>query len=123
MPLNNRITISKEKINEIMDIIRNKDKKHFIFIPRDIDTNKNPREYMVELEIDYNDAINYIKNLTIDDFIECILDKEKNYVYLYVFKKDIKGNLTYIKIGFLYDIKSGNVYVVSFHKDMNLIKE
>ncbi len=123
MSLNNRITISKEKINEIMEIIRNKDKKHFIFIPRDIDTNKNPREYMVELEIDYNDAINYIKNLTIDDFIECILDKEKNYVYLYVFKKDIKGNLTYIKIGFLYDIKSGNVYVVSFHKDMNLIKE
>ena len=121
--MNNRITISKEKINEIMEIIRNKDKKHFIFIPRDIDTNKNPREYMVELEIDYNDAINYIKNLTIDDFIECILDKEKNYVYLYVFKKDINGNLTYIKIGFLYDIKSGNVYVVSFHKDMNLIKE
>lgn len=116
--MDNRIKLSNKEINNILDKVKSKNKKHFIFIPRDYDTQKNPREYMAELGIDYNDAIQIIKKLSINNFVECILDKKNNYIYLYVFKDYIKDNMTYIKIGFLYDIKSGDVHVVSFHKDI-----
>ena len=116
--MDNRINLTNSEIKNILSIIRDKDNKYFRFYSRDVETLKNPRDYMVELGINFNDAINYIKNLNIDDFVECILDKKNNYKYLYVLKKMINNNMTYIKIGFLYDIKTGNVDVVSFHKDM-----
>ena len=116
--MDNKINLPKSEIKNILSIIKTKNKKFFRFYSRDIDTLKDPKVYMVELGIDYDDAIEYIKSLTIDDYVECILDKKHNYKYLYVLKKIINNNLIYIKIGFLYDIKTGNVDVVSFHKDM-----
>lgn len=118
--MDNRIILSKKEINEILEIIRNKDNKKFIFIDRDIDSGKNPRSFMVELGIDMNDAINIIKSLEIKDYYECLLDRKNEYIYLYVLKKEIEGVLTYIKIGFLHDKKTGNVCIVSFHKDMEV---
>lgn len=116
--MDNRIKISKKELLELISIIRSKNKKKFIFLPRDFDTSKNPREYMVELGIDFNDAIEEIKKLSIENYCECICDTKNNFEYLYVFKKEIVSCMTYIKIGFLYDIKSGNVIIVSFHKDI-----
>lgn len=117
--MNNRIEVSDNEIINILDIIKNKDKKRFIIEPRDFDNDKNPKEFMIELGIDYNDVINIIKSLTIDNYVECILDSKRNFKYLYVFKDDIEDINAYIKIGFLYDTKSGDVHVVSFHRDMN----
>lgn len=116
--MDNRIKLSKNDINELLDIIKSKNNKSIIFIPRDYDTSKNPREFMVKLGIDYNDAIECIKDLTIDNYIECILDTKKDYKYLYVFKTFISDTKTYIKIGFFLDMKDGLVHVVSFHEDM-----
>jgi len=117
--LDNRIQVSKDEIQNILDEIKDKNKKYFLFWPRDMDTQKDPKSYMAEIGIDYDDAIKEIKELTIDNYVECILDTVHNYKYLYIFKKIINDSNTYIKIGFLYDMKKGNVYVVSFHEDMD----
>ena len=118
--MDNRIKLSDSGINEILDLLKSKDNKYFRFMPRDMDSDKNPRVFMAELGLDYDDVINILKNLTKEDFYECLLDRKNNYIYLYVYKKEIEGVLTYIKIGFLYNIKTGNVDVVSFHKDMEV---
>ena len=118
--MDNRVKLSDSSINEILNIIKGKDNSSLRFMPRDIDSGKNPRSFMVELGLDYNDAINIIKSLTKDDFYECLLDKKNRYVYLYVLKKEIEGVLTYIKVGFIHNDKTGNIDVVSFHKDMEV---
>lgn len=117
--MDNRIKISKEELQNVLNEIKAKNKKYFRFLSRDIDTEKNPMDYMIEIGIDYDDAVREIKDLTADNYIECILDTKNKFKYLYIFKKIINESNTYIKIGFLYDMKKGVVYVVSFHKDMS----
>ena len=116
--MNNRIELSKKDVLDILDIVKNKNKRLFRFLPRDLENDKNPRDYMTKIGIDYDDAIKIIKNLEFDNFYECILDIKNNFKYLYVFKKYIGDSKTYIKIAFLYDIKYDCVYVVSFHEDI-----
>ena len=118
--MNRIIKLNKKEIEEIIDIIRKKEDKYFRFLSRDIETNKNPNEYMVEIEIDKNDAIKIIKGLSVENFYLCQLDTKHSFIYLYSFKCVINDNKTYIKIGFLYDMKTGDVIIVSFHKDIEL---
>ncbi len=114
--MDNRIKLSKDSVIKILKIIKNKDKNCFRLIPRDLDINKNPRLFMINLGIDMSDLIYYIKDLKYEDYLECILDSKNKYVYLYVFKKQVNDRDTYIKLGFKYDDKTGNVYIVSFHE-------
>ena len=118
--MDNRVKLSSSSINQILEIVKSKDNDHFIFIDRDIESGKNPRCFMIELGIDEDDVINIIKNLTKDNFIECMLDKKNEYVFLYVWKTTIDDVIAYIKIGFLYNDKTGDVFVVSFHEDMEV---
>ncbi len=118
--MDNRIELNKKEIQRILDIIYEKDKKYFIFLPRDYDNKKNPRAFMAEIGIDYTDAINIIKSLKFDNYYECFFDSKNEYIYLYVFKTYIEKTKTYIKLGFLHDMKTGSIHVVSFHEDMEL---
>lgn len=121
--MNNRIEILPKEVQRVLDVVKTKTNKQIIILPRDIETGKNPREFMVEVGIDYGEAYNIIRSLSIEDYKECILDQVHNYICLYVFKRYINDISSYIKIGFLHDIKSGDVHVVSFHRDMMLMEE
>ncbi len=118
--MDNRIELSDSSIIEILNIVKEKENQYFRFIPRDIESGKNPRTFMIELGLSTTDVINIIKSLTKENFYECLLDRKNQYIYLYVLKKEIEGIMTYIKIGFINNDKTGNVDVVSFHKDMEV---
>ncbi len=64
--------------------------------------------------LNYNDGdvIKEIASLKVEDYYETIIDTISDYVYLYVFKKIIKGYLIYIKLA----VKNNRLIVCfSFH--------
>ena len=80
--MNNRIELSKKEVLDILDIVKNKNKRLFRFLPRDLENDKNPRDYMTKIGIDYDDAIKIIKNLEFDNIYECILDIKNKIVFI-----------------------------------------
>ncbi len=116
--MDNRIELSKEEIENVLQKIRNADNNCFKLVKRDSDYIKDPKIFMINLGIDMTDLIFIIKELKYENYKECILDIKNKYVYLYVFKKKVYDTDAYIKIGFKYDDDTGNVYIISFHEDM-----
>ena len=85
-----------------------------------IKTSKDEVEYstgftMVYLDYDSSDIIDRLKELTISDYSETLIDKDDNKPpLLFVFGKDIDGRLVYIKIKVKRDTKK-KVLCLSFH--------
>ncbi len=104
------------KVLKVLGIIKKKDNKDFIFLKRPLDKEKDPHNFMNKLGINVDDAIEIIKNLSIEDFKEIIPDTKNDYMFLYVFNTMIKTSRGYIKIGFRYNDLTGKVFVVSFHE-------
>ena len=56
-----RINLKKHEIKEIILKIQKTEKSNFIFISRKEETEKNPYSFFLELNINYNDALEVIK--------------------------------------------------------------
>lgn len=106
------------KIKNVLKVISKKETNEFKLIKRPRDKIKDPNNFMVELGIDFNDVVKIIKELTISDFVEIILDVERDYGLLYVFEKKIESINSYIKIGFNYNDLTNEVTIISFHKSI-----
>lgn len=108
----NRIILNKTQQKELILKLRNTE--NICFISRDDSTGKNPYSFFLELGIDYSDAVNIVKNLSLTEYQYTQLDSKNKYTYMYVFNKIINGRTAYIKIGF----KSDKTIVISFHEKM-----
>lgn len=106
------------KIKNVLKAISKKDTNEFKLIKRPRDKIKDPKNFMVELGIDFNDVVKIIKGLTISDFVEIIPDIKQVYGLLYVFEKKIESINSYIKIGFKYNDLTDEVTILSFHKSI-----
>ncbi len=107
-----RINLKKHEIKEIISKIKKTEKHNFKFISRKEETDKNPYSFFLELNINYNDALEVIKSLTLSDYKYSLFDINSKYGYLHVFYKEILKKTAYIKIGF----KNDKTVVISFHE-------
>ena len=105
-----RINLKKHEIKEIILKIQKTEKSNFIFISRKEETDKNPYSFFLELNINYNDALEVIKSLTLSDYKYSLFDINCKYGYLHVFYKVKLEKTAYIKIGF----KNEKTVVISF---------
>ena len=112
--VSNRITLSKSKIREVIEKIKGTADNDFRFLYRIEEPNKDPYSFFQELEINYKDAVNIIKSLTIEDYKYAQYDIKNKFEYMYIFYKQISSKIAYIKIGF----KSDKTVVISFHEKM-----
>ena len=85
-----------------------------------IKSSKNEIEYsteytLVDLEYDSSDVVERLKELTVDEYSETLMDKDdENPPLLFVFGKDINSKLVYIKLK-IKDEMTKNVLCLSFH--------
>ena len=120
--MNKKFYSQKSEVKKFLNSIKN-----IINSPNfDIDRNFMWQERLDDLEpgiysnlaalslLNYNDGdvIKEIASLKVEDYYETIIDTISDYVYLYVFKKIIKGYLIYIKLA----VKNNRLIVCfSFH--------
>lgn len=70
---------------------------------------------LLDLDYDANDIVERLKELTIREYSETLIDKDDiNPPLLFVFGKDINGKLLYIKLK-IKDSRTRHVLCVSFH--------
>ena len=105
-----RINIKKSEVKKMLIDI--KESSNIIFVRRNNEPQKDPYSFFLEIGIDYEDAINIINNLTINEYKYSLYDMNGKYNYLHVFYKDYNDKTIYIKIGF----KSDKTVVISFHE-------
>jgi len=70
---------------------------------------------MLDLDYDNTDVVERLKELTVSEYSETLVDKDNiNPPLLFVFGKDINGRLIYIKLK-IRGKQAGHVLCVSFH--------
>ncbi len=99
--------LNSEKFNTGEDMIVVKSKKDEI---------EYSTEYlMVDLDYDESDIVERLKELTLDEYSETLIDKDDDKPpLLFVFGKDINNRLVYIKLKIKGE-KSKKVLCLSFH--------
>lgn len=99
--------LNSEKFNSGEDMIVVKSKKDEI---------EYSTEYlMVDLDYDESDIVERLKELTLDEYSETLIDKDDDKPpLLFVFGKDINNRLVYIKLKIKGE-KSKKVLCLSFH--------
>ena len=100
-----RITMSKSDINNLISQIKNTRKE---------EPEKNPYYFFQIVGIDFDDAVNIIKDLTYNEYKYTQYDVKYKFSYMHIFHKQIFNKIAYIKIGF----KSDKTVVISFHEKM-----
>lgn len=109
-----RIIYTKSQIKKVLADIYKTKKEDFRFLTRREDFAKDPFCFFNQVGIDYDDAINIIKSLTVEDYKYTQYDMYGKYEYMYIFHKQVLNLIAYIKIGF----KSDKTVVISFHEKM-----
>lgn len=105
-------------LKDVRDIVNDKDfnyKKQFILETRRNDLEPgiySNRNSMLLLDYDIEDVVKEIALLTYDDYYETIIDVVGNELLLYVFKKQIKNYLIYIKFSIR---RNKIIFCISFH--------
>lgn len=98
--------------NSVIDIIKKCKTSKISFIPRE----KNIR-FLRKINLTEQEAINYVRLLTINDFVKVVDDHDRRYYgQLWIFKRLIKNFYCYIKIKYI-NTKEGLIVVISFHED------
>ncbi len=99
-------------IYDVINLVRRLSNDQIVIIQRE----KNS-EFMYRLGISEPDAKDYLRKLTVDDFFEgpLIDENPERKHFLWVFKKNVRGVLAYIKLKI---INYGRIaIVISFHED------
>lgn len=105
-------------LKDVRDIVNDKDfnyKKQFILETRSNDLEPgiySNRNSMLLLDYDIENVVKEIALLTYDDYYETIIDVVGNELLLYVFKKQIKDYLIYIKFSIR---RNKIIFCISFH--------
>lgn len=110
------VTVFLKELKEILNAEEfNIDKNLMI-----VKSKKDIMEYltgylMVDLEYDASDIVERLKELTIDEYSETLIDKDDdNPPLLFVFGKDINSRLVYIKLKIKGE-ESKRILCLSFH--------
>lgn len=119
------IKVSKNKINsflkDLKSILNSKQfdiNRDFLLIknhtPHGIHGYSTPQT-LVDLDYDVEDVVERLKELSIKEYSETLLDKDDNHPpYLYVFAKDINRHQVYIKLK-IKQMRTKKILCVSFH--------
>lgn len=96
----------------VTEIIKQCKSAKINFIPRD----KN-LIFLRKINITIDEAINYVRQLTVNDFVKAVDDRDIRYSgKLWIFKRLIKKYYCYIKIKYINN-EEGLIVVISFHED------
>jgi len=105
-----------EELNEILRATDFNIDKDLLIIKSSKDEIEYSTNYtLVDLEYDSSDIVERLKELTVSDYSETLVDKDNDDpLLLFVFGKDINNKLVYIKLK-IKGIDSKKVLCLSFH--------